>query len=146
MVSASALCEDGTMRSDMEVCPICAEIDALPVATSEMLAVTLPDARPVTEGHVLVVPTGHALNLSALSSVQRDALFARVADEVRRLEALPGIGGVNIGINLGAASGQTVAHLHVHVIPRREGDCADPRGGVRCVIEAPGDGSDQGQS
>jgi diadenosine tetraphosphate (Ap4A) HIT family hydrolase len=42
--------------------------------------------------------------------------------------------GYNIGINVGAAAGQTIAHLHVHLIPRYPGDVADPRGGVRGVI------------
>ena len=40
----------------------------------------------------------------------------------------------NIGMNNGDAAGQTVGHAHVHLIPRREGDMRDPRGGVRCVI------------
>jgi diadenosine tetraphosphate (Ap4A) HIT family hydrolase len=46
--------------------------------------------------------------------------------------------GYNIGINVGAAAGQTVAHLHVHVIPRYEGDVPDPRGGVRHVVPGKG--------
>ncbi|MGP1667643.1 MAG: HIT family protein, partial [Rhodanobacter sp.] len=42
--------------------------------------------------------------------------------------------GYNIGINVGAAAGQTVPHLHVHVIPRYAGDMDDPRGGVRWIF------------
>jgi len=42
--------------------------------------------------------------------------------------------GFNVGINAGASAGQTVFHVHVHLIPRRDGDVADPRGGVRVVI------------
>lgn len=47
--------------------------------------------------------------------------------------------GYNIGINDGAAAGQTVPHLHVHLIPRYEGDLEDPRGGVRWVIPSKAD-------
>jgi diadenosine tetraphosphate (Ap4A) HIT family hydrolase len=42
--------------------------------------------------------------------------------------------GFNVGINDGAAAGQTIAHAHIHVIPRRKGDVPDPRGGVRWII------------
>jgi diadenosine tetraphosphate (Ap4A) HIT family hydrolase len=125
------------MRSDPASCPICVEIAALlsTAEGSQLLAVSLPDADPVTDGHLLVVPTEHALGLAALSPLQRDSLFARVNEEVQRLEGLPDIDGVNVGINSGMAAGQTVSHLHVHIIPRRHGDCRDPRGGVRRILD-----------
>jgi diadenosine tetraphosphate (Ap4A) HIT family hydrolase len=47
----------------------------------------------------------------------------------------PGVTGFNLGVNSGPAAGQTVPHAHVHVIPRRAGDCSDPRGGVRRAVE-----------
>jgi diadenosine tetraphosphate (Ap4A) HIT family hydrolase len=132
------------MRFDPADCPICLEIAALPSAGGPPpVAVSLSDADPVTEGHQLVVPTDHVLTLTALSPTQRDSLFARVGQEVRRLEGLPDVDGVNVGINSGVAAGQTVPHLHVHVIPRRHGDCRDPRGGVRRVLDAGGVESDR---
>ena len=59
----------------------------------------------------------------------------RLVDRVRAsLAAELDPDGFNVGVNDGAAAGQTVAHAHVHVIPRFEGDVADPRGGVRWVV------------
>ncbi len=57
--------------------------------------------------------------------------------EVKRLldqQLDPKPDGYNVGFNAGTAAGQTVPHMHVHVIPRYAGDMADPRGGVRHVI------------
>jgi diadenosine tetraphosphate (Ap4A) HIT family hydrolase len=47
--------------------------------------------------------------------------------------------GFNVGINQGVAAGQTVMHLHIHVIPRFKGDCKDPTGGVRNFLNKLGD-------
>ncbi len=60
------------------------------------------------------------------------ALIQRMCDRIA--EDDPDVQGFNIGINDGTAAGQTVMHAHIHIIPRREGDVADPRGGVRGVI------------
>ena len=62
------------------------------------------------------------------------AIFAMIDRVKNRLDAERQPNGYNIGINVGRAAGQTVFHLHVHVIPRYEGDVPDPRGGVRFVI------------
>ena len=94
----------------------------------------MEDAYPLAPGHLLVVPTRHVESLFSLSPEDQTALWALVA-EARELlieELRPD--GFNIGVNDGAAAGQTVAHAHVHVIPRREGDVPDPRGGIRWVI------------
>lgn len=49
------------------------------------------------------------------------------------------ITGFNVGINIGESAGQSVFHVHVHLIPRRDGDVDNPRGGVRHVVPCKGD-------
>lgn len=92
------------------------------------------DAYPVSPGHSLVIPKRHVDSFFAVSNDERVAMLA-LLDEAQLAavrEFQPD--GFNIGINDGPAAGQTVAHLHIHLIPRYKGDVADPRGGVRWVI------------
>ncbi len=99
------------------------------------------DAFPISPGHALVIPRRHVASWVEATEEERVALV-RSVEEVRRvIEARHQPDGFNIGINVGEAAGQTVFHLHVHVIPRYRGDVADPRGGVRHVI--PGRGNYQ---
>ena len=99
--------------------------------------VVLHDLYPVTPGHLLVVPRRHVDRWSDASTEERGALLADT-DRARELALARDatIEGFNIGWNDGAAAGQTVMHLHIHVIPRRAGDVEDPRGGIRWVIPA----------
>lgn len=101
---------------------------------SNALAFAIRDGFPVSPGHTLVVPRREVATWFEASRDEQQAVFDLV-DQVRRdLERSHQPDGFNIGINVGAAAGQTVFHLHVHVIPRYDGDVADPRGGVRHVI------------
>lgn len=92
------------------------------------------DGFPVSPGHSLIIPKRHRGSFFECSPAERAALLdlldeARVAlDGSRRPD------GYNVGINDGAAAGQTIPHLHIHLIPRYAGDADDPRGGVRWVI------------
>ena len=92
------------------------------------------DGFPVSPGHTLVIPRRHVGSLFDLETRERDALFDLLAAARRDLESELGPAGYNIGINDGPAAGQTVPHLHVHLIPRFAGDRADPRGGVRWIF------------
>ena len=85
------------------------------------------DNYPVTRGHLLFVPKYQD------PSMIREA-FASALFEGNRMVDAGECEGYNIGINVGASAGQTVMYPHVHLIPRRTGDCADPTGGVRGVI------------
>ena len=69
-----------------------------------------------------------------LNTIERDALFNLLDQEKAVLTDKHNPDGFNIGINDGPAAGQTIAHLHIHLIPRYEGDLPDPRGGVRWII------------
>jgi superfamily II DNA or RNA helicase/diadenosine tetraphosphate (Ap4A) HIT family hydrolase/HKD family nuclease len=101
-------------------------------------AFAIADAFPVTPGHALVVARRPIATWWEATDEERSDLL-RLVDEVKsRLDARFRPDGYNIGINVGAAAGQTVGHLHVHVIPRYGGDVPDPRGGVRHVIPGKG--------
>ena len=119
----------------MRECPFCKRIEAGDglAATSEAAA-SFADRHPVAAGHVLVVPRRHLARLEDLDSTEWLDLFELVQQVLRDLAAEADVDGVNLGVNSGAVAGQTVEHAHVHLIPRRAGDVADPRGGVRHVI------------
>jgi diadenosine tetraphosphate (Ap4A) HIT family hydrolase len=85
------------------------------------------DRYPVTHGHLLFVPRFNT------AGVIRDCFESAIA-EGNRMVAAGECDAFNVGMNSGAAAGQTVMYPHVHLIPRRTGDCADPVGGVRGVI------------
>jgi diadenosine tetraphosphate (Ap4A) HIT family hydrolase len=92
------------------------------------------DAFPVSPGHSLVVLKRHVASYFEVTHEERLALM-ELLDQARAAaehEFHPD--GYNVGINDGPAAGQTVPHLHVHLVPRFMGDVADPRGGVRWVI------------
>lgn len=108
------------------------------IAESPLLGdvVVLPDAHPMSEGHLLSVPRRHTERIEELNEREWDALFAEVRRVARQTRGTDGVAGVNTGVNSGVAAGQTIPHAHVHVIPRGHGDSDDPRGGVRWVITA----------
>jgi superfamily II DNA or RNA helicase/HKD family nuclease/diadenosine tetraphosphate (Ap4A) HIT family hydrolase len=114
-------------------CPFCTP-DSDRVFFESELVIGLWDAFPVSDGHALLITRRHAASWFDASPEERraltdaiDAARASILDRHRP-------DGFNIGVNVGAAAGQTVFHLHVHVIPRYAGDIEDPRGGVRHVI------------
>ncbi|MFY0563686.1 DEAD/DEAH box helicase family protein [Archangium lansingense] len=106
---------------------------------SNALSFAIRDRFPVSPGHTLVIPRRQVATWFDASPEEQRAIFELV-DVVRSglNESTPRPDGYNIGINVGEAAGQTVFHLHVHVIPRYRGDMADPRGGVRHVIPGKG--------
>lgn len=92
------------------------------------------DIYPVNVGHILIVPFRHVSDFFDLTDEERDAIFKLVVESKVLLDKEHTPDGYNIGINVGESAGQTVWHVHVHVIPRYKGDMEDPRGGVRGVI------------
>ncbi|MEO1929798.1 MAG: HIT family protein [Gammaproteobacteria bacterium] len=109
------------------------------VISENSIAYAIRDGFPVTEGHTLIIPKNHVDEYFGLSieellgcdnllkSVRRDLLL--VDDSIK---------GFNIGMNSGTVAGQVVFHCHIHLIPRREGDVENPRGGVRHLIPGKG--------
>ncbi len=118
---------------DKSRCPFC-HPEASRIRMECEVAVAVLDGFPVAEGHTLVVPRRHVASLFDLAPEEQAALWRMVAQV--RSGLLDGLkpDGFNVGVNDGVAAGQTVMHAHVHVIPRRSGDVADPRGGVRWVV------------
>ena len=98
------------------------------------LAFSFRDRFPVSPGHTLVVPRRVVADWWAATAEEQAALFELVELVKAQLDREFAPDGYNVGFNAGAAAGQTVFHLHVHVIPRYKGDVADPRGGVRHVL------------
>jgi len=92
------------------------------------------DAYPVSEGHALVIPKRHVMILHDLTPTELNDIWALVGQIRKELLQKFKPTGFNIGVNEGLSSGQTIAHAHVHIIPRRDGDVVDPRGGIRWVI------------
>ena len=132
-----------TTPEDTRECPFCT-MDRIRVFMENDLAVAILDAYPVTPGHTLIIPKRHVVSFFETTMEERSALFD-LLDGVRErlLNRRPPFDnrdrsfvpdGFNIGINDGAAAGQSVFHLHIHLIPRYAGDCECPRGGVRWVF------------
>src|SRR5512147_786006 len=114
-------------------CPFCEANEAV---LSNALALARFDRYPVNPGHLLVHTRRHVATYFEATRAERTALFELVDAAKTLLDERFRPAGYNIGINVGAAAGQTIAHLHVHLIPRYPGDVDDPRGGVRGVIPA----------
>jgi diadenosine tetraphosphate (Ap4A) HIT family hydrolase len=96
--------------------------------------VALLDAFPVAEGHTLVVPRRHEPDLLGLTGEESSALWSLAIELCRELRKTYVADGLTVGVNAGAAAGQTVPHVHLHIVPRHLGDVPDPRGGVRWVL------------
>jgi diadenosine tetraphosphate (Ap4A) HIT family hydrolase len=92
------------------------------------------DAYPVSPGHSLVIPSRHVVSFFELTLEERLALLSLLDDARRLIDGQFKPGGYNIGINDGPLAGQTIGHMHLHLIPRYPGDQRDPRGGVRWIF------------
>ena len=122
----------GTMTISSD-CPFCSRIAAGDYSARSSEAVAFPDLHPLMPGHTLIVPVRHVARLLELSDEERRDLW-ELAIETERKLAVGGADDFNLAVNDGSAAGQTIGHVHLHVIPRREGDVDDPRGGVRWMI------------
>ena len=110
------------------------------VIVDSTLALAVYDGYPVTKGHTLVIPKAHKPTFFDLTYLEQQEVFMLLDVMRERLEAKDSsITGFNIGMNCGESAGQTIMHCHVHLIPRRDGDHPNPRGGVRAVIPGKAD-------
>ena len=92
------------------------------------------DKHPASEGHFLVIPYRHFASYFDIEDAEREELWRLVAEGRKLVDEAHAPDGYNIGINVGQWAGQSIPHLHIHVIPRYRGDVENPKGGVRGVI------------
>jgi len=125
---------EGASERDPE-CPFCSVEFQKSAIDKNETAFAVLDAYPVTKGHLLIIPKRHTADYFTMTRYERrdmEELVRLLGGKLRSED--PSIVGLNIGMNCGTSAGQTIPHAHMHLIPRREGDVKDPRGGVRGVI------------
>jgi histidine triad (HIT) family protein len=114
------------MSDDCIFCSIVAgDIPARTVHETDTVLAFL-DANPLARGHTLVIPKTHAEHVDDLDDDLASELFAAATELNARVQSTVGADGANVGINDGEAAGQEVPHVHVHIIPRFEGDGGAP--------------------
>ena len=121
----------------METCPFCnieKAIDESRIIYQDSTWIAILDNYPVSKGHTLLIPKRHCKTYFDLNFIELESVGVTIGVIKRLLDTKYNPDGYNIGINCGEAAGQTVHHCHIHIIPRYNGDCENPRGGVRGVI------------
>jgi len=115
-------------------CVFCNDCARRIIAENE-LCFAIRDGFPVTDLHTLIIPKRHVADYFDLYQPELNAIHDLLAHQKQSImHEDKTVTGFNVGINAGKSAGQTVFHVHVHLIPRRDGDVAEPRGGVRGVI------------
>ena len=117
-----------------ENCFFCNAINKKDFALENELAVARFDDFPVNKGHLEVIPKRHVKDWWETTQEERIAIFNLIDEAKKIVDEKYSPDGYNIGMNLGEVAGQSVMHLHVHLIPRYSGDVPNPRGGVRGII------------
>ncbi len=117
-----------------KTCPFCLAEEERDILASTVLSLAFFDGFPVSPGHVLIIPRRHVASFFDLTEEEKIDLL-KLADKVKIiLDEKYHPDGYNIGINVNEAAGQSVFHVHMHLIPRYKGDVPNPKGGVRGVI------------
>lgn len=117
-----------------DACVFC-ELPAERIINENELCVAIRDGFPVTPMHTLIIPKRHVSDYFELYQPELNAIHMMLAEQRRLIAAADDtVTGFNVGVNAGSDAGQTIFHVHVHLIPRRAGDVEQPRGGVRGVI------------
>jgi len=122
-----------THPRDSSPCELCTVTD---VVLQNALAYVRYDNHALSRGHVLVVPKRHVASFFDMSTDEQIAVLQLLGQAQRHLQLTFSPDGYNIGVNVGAAAGQSRMHVHVHLIPRYVGDVPDPSGGIRCVLSS----------
>lgn len=104
------------------------------VSLKNELAFSARDTYAVSLGHTVVIPIRHVASFFDLTTEEVAACMNLITEEKRLIDAEFNPDGYNIGVNIGLAAGQSIFHVHLHIIPRYKGDVENPQGGVRHVI------------
>lgn len=119
------------MSVDDANCELCAPSDVL---VENSLAYVRYDNNSLSRGHILVIPRRHVGSFFDMTKEEQDSVLSLLNQAQRVIEKEHAPDGYNIGVNVGKAGGQSRMHVHVHLIPRYEGDVPNPQGGIRCVL------------
>jgi len=117
----------------LNICPFC-NFPASKTILTNSFALAIYDGYPISPGHTLIIPKRHIASFFELTAEEQTAMLALLAEMRQILQKERNPDGFNIGINDGVAAGQTVMHLHIHLVPRYADDMPDPRGGVRWIF------------
>ena len=123
-------------RDPNNPCLFC--IDPRGVSIQHELAYSARDSYPTNPGHTLVIPRRHVASFFELTPEEVAACMDLIKEEKRVIDEELKPDGYNIGVNVGPAAGQSIFHVHIHLIPRYQGDVENPQGGVRHVIPKKG--------
>lgn len=115
-------------------CPFCNPEPERELILESATVYAIYDKYPVNEGHALIIPKRHCADYFQLSFKEQSACWYILNTTKKVLEEKFKPYGFNIGININEAAGQTIPHVHIHLIPRYKGDVENPEGGIRCVI------------
>jgi diadenosine tetraphosphate (Ap4A) HIT family hydrolase len=116
-----------------KLCPFCSPTPE-DILLERPLVFLKRDYYPLTKGHVLIIPRRHVATFFETTREERQATLELLDESKAMLDREYKPDGYNIGINSGQAAGQTIMHLHLHIIPRYVGDTSDPRGGIRWIF------------
>jgi len=125
-------------RAENTDCPFCNPEQERKLILESATAYAMFDKFPVSKGHALIIPKKHCTDYFQLTFKEQSACWfiLNKVKEFIKTEFNPD--GFNIGINVNPVAGQTVEHVHIHIIPRYTGDVINPRGGIRNVIPGKG--------
>lgn len=115
-------------------CPFCSPDSDRELLVESATAYAIYDKFPVNDGHALIIPKRHCSDYFQLTFKEQAACIFMLNKVKEVVSAKFNPDGFNIGINIGEKAGQTVNHVHIHLIPRYKGDVEEPRGGVRGII------------
>jgi len=112
-------------------CPFCRQQE---IVVENELAYADYDTYPVSPGHCLIITRRHVAEYFQATAEEKAAIWDLVDEMKIIIDRDYKPDGYNVGVNVGKAGGQSVPHIHIHMIPRYTGDMENPRGGVRGVI------------
>ena len=116
------------------ICPFCKVESEREIITSSLLSIAFFDGFPVSPGHALIIPKRHVASFFDLTKDEQQDMLKLVDSVKSIIDEKYHPDGYNVGVNIGEAAGQSIFHVHMHLIPRYKGDVSNPRGGVRGVI------------
>ena len=122
------------MESKKDECLFC-RLNTDHLVAEDEFCYAVNDSFPVTEFHMLIIPKRHVAAYFDLNLSEVAAMHDMLVEMKKVIETKDNsVTGFNIGVNAGKDAGQSIFHVHVHLIPRRKGDVDNPGGGVRGVI------------